>query len=291
MTACLISLSLFFFFSFPIGGCLPVYQWGDIGIGRRFSERHKKNKLTPSRVFFKRANGVSPPKRIEAVFAGGHSNFALDSDGMAWFWGPNNYGQGGRPSIDPSHLAVLVPEPILGLPPLSKVACATHHSLFLSRDGSGVFSCGRGEDGRLGHGDCKSSVVVPTLIAALSNLPHGDKVTDINAGECHSLATTKLGRMFSFGYGDLLQLGNGIEADVATPYLLKSKEIDEGGSKGLGRVIIQAAGGSQHSIILAVERTVAAPWTSGCQDRISDDTTNIAEAAAVAAVAAAPMAQ
>ena len=70
-----------------------VYQWGDIGIGRRFSDRHKKNKLTPSRVVFKRAGGVAPPKRIEQVFAGGHSNFALDSEGTAWFWGPNNYNQ------------------------------------------------------------------------------------------------------------------------------------------------------------------------------------------------------
>ena len=171
---------------------------------------------------------------------------------------------------------ILIPEPVQGLPALSKVACATHHSLFLARDGSAVYSCGRGEDGRLGHGDLKN-VVVPTLIAALSNLPDGDSVVDINCGECHSLVTTKLGRLYSFGYGDLLQLGNGVEADVPAPYLLQSKEIDEGGAKALGRAVVQAAGGAQHSIILTVERTKAAPWAAA----------SAASAAAPAAAAAA----
>jgi alpha-tubulin suppressor-like RCC1 family protein len=73
-----------------------VYQWGDIGIGRRFSDRHKKNKLTPSRVVFKSAGGRAAPKRIVSVFAGGHSTFALDEIGTAWFWGPNNYSQVGK---------------------------------------------------------------------------------------------------------------------------------------------------------------------------------------------------
>jgi len=64
-----------------------VYQWGDIGIGRRFSDRQKKNKLAPSRVAFKRSGGVAPPKKLTAVYAGGHSTFALDEQGTAWFWG------------------------------------------------------------------------------------------------------------------------------------------------------------------------------------------------------------
>ena len=73
-----------------------MYQWGDIGIGRRFNDRHKKNKLTPQRVTIKRAGGVVAPKRITAVYAGGHSTFAVDEQGQAWFWGPNNYNQSGR---------------------------------------------------------------------------------------------------------------------------------------------------------------------------------------------------
>lgn len=153
---------------------------------------------------------------------------------------------------------ILIPEPVQGLPPLRKVATATHHTLFLTRDGQ-VYSCGRGEDGRLGHGDGKN-YDSPKLIEALASLPHGDRIVDVNCGETHSLVTSAQGRLYSFGYGDLLQLGNGVEEDVMKPYCLQSKEIDEMGAAGLGRAVVQAAGGAQHSIILTVERTKPAPW-------------------------------
>jgi hypothetical protein len=101
---CCIPLFLFFCLSLSpildITFCFPVFQWGDIGIGRRFSDRQKKNKLTPSRVTFKRVGTNKPPKKIVSVYAGGHSTFALDEEGTAWFWGPNNYSQGGRSNPD-----------------------------------------------------------------------------------------------------------------------------------------------------------------------------------------------
>lgn len=154
----------------------------------------------------------------------------------------------------------LIPSPVPVVPALSKIACAMHHTLFLTRTGD-VYSVGRGEDGRLGHGDSKN-YATPTLIKSLSNLPGGDKIIDINVGECHSLCITEQGRMYSFGYGDLLQLGNGVEEDVAEPYLLTSKEMDEGGVNKMGRRIVQAAGGSQHTILLAVARSKPAPWAA-----------------------------
>lgn len=235
-----------------------VYQWGDIGIGRRFSDRKKKTKLQPSRVLFKKSGQTAAPKKIVKIFAGGHSSYALDENGVAWFWGPNNYHQSGLPNVDEDKLMILTPTPVLGLPPLTKVACASHHSLFLTKDGK-VYSTGRGEDGRLGHGDMENKEE-PTLIEDLANLDHDDKVIDINCGECHSFCITDQGRLYSFGYGDLLQLGNGVEEDVGEPYLVDGDELVKGGSKKLGRRVVQAAGGSQHSIILAVARTKKSPW-------------------------------
>jgi alpha-tubulin suppressor-like RCC1 family protein len=154
-------------------------------------------------------------------------------------------------------LTILIPSPVPGLPPLSKVACAEHHSLFLTRNNE-VYSVGRGEDGRLGHGDNKN-YETPTRIEYFNRLPNGDKVVDISVGECHSLIVTEQGHLYTFGYGDLLQLGQGIEQDESSPVLLTSKEIDEMGESGLGRAVVQAAGGAQHSIILTVARTKPAP--------------------------------
>ena len=168
--------------------------------------------------------------------------------------------QGGRSNPDKDDLTIRVPTPVPGLPQLAKVAAAEHHSLFLTHDGH-VYSVGRGEDGRLGHGDLKNYETA-TRIAALSNLPHGDRVVDIAAGECHSLVWTAQGRLYTFGYGDLLQLGQGVEQDEAAPVLLTSQQIDEGGEGGFGRKVVQAGGGSQHSVILTVARTQPAPWAA-----------------------------
>lgn len=70
---------------------LSVFQWGDIGIGRRFSDRKKKTKLTPSRVLFKKSGATPAPKKLVRVYAGGHCSYALDEHGQAWCFGPNNY--------------------------------------------------------------------------------------------------------------------------------------------------------------------------------------------------------
>jgi len=254
-----------------------VFQWGDIGIGRRFSDRTKKTKLAPRSVSFKKVAGVPAPKKIEAIYAGGHSCFALDKDGKAWFWGPNNYNQGGIINENKNELMILVPTPVPNLPPLSKIACATHHTLFLTRDHE-VYSVGRGEDGRLGHGDSKN-YETPRKIDALSpsTLGYGDKVVDINVGESHSFAVTQLGRVYSFGYGDLLQLGNGVEEDVATPYWVRSQQLDDAGEAKLGRQVVQASGGAQHSILLAVARKQPAPWA-----KPADGASNSSSSAAAA---------
>lgn len=130
-----------------------VYQWGDIGFGNRSSARNKKIKLVPSRVLFKKQASVKAPHVVN-VFAGGYSSFALDEDGTVWTWGPNNYSQTGIQGSDKS-LVVQIPTPVPNLPPIARVAAAQHHTLFLTKTGQ-VFSVGRGEDGRLGHGDGKN---------------------------------------------------------------------------------------------------------------------------------------
>jgi len=150
-----------------------------------------------------------------------------------------------------------------GISGITKIACAEHHSLFLCNDSS-VWSVGRGEDGRLGHGDLKNCEAITRILALdPAQLPHGDRVVDIAAGECHSLAVTQQGRLYAWGYGDLLQLGQGVEQDEPAPVLLTSQQIDEGGEHGLGRAVVQAAGGSQHSVILTVARTQPAPGKVG----------------------------
>lgn len=57
-----------------------VYQWGDIGLGRRSSDRKKKTKLRPRTVTLKKQGSVAKPE-VAAVFAGGATSFVVDRAG------------------------------------------------------------------------------------------------------------------------------------------------------------------------------------------------------------------
>lgn len=200
---------------------------------------------------FKRSGATQPPKRIARVYAGGHSSFAIDEAGVPWFWGANNWSQGGLKNPNKTDVMILTPTPVLGLPPIAQIASSDHHTLFLTRDGD-VYSTGRGDDGRLGHGDLETCET-PKRIEMLSALPHSDKVVSVSCGEAHSLVVTQLGRIYSFGYGDLLQLGNGVEEDVVAPLAVTCAPFDTEG--GFGRRVLHASGGSQHSLFLTVKRS------------------------------------
>jgi len=106
---------------------------------------------------------------------------------------------------------VLDPAPVLLPASLSEVASGNLHSLFLSSDG-GVWSCGAGWDGPLGHGD-ESSLSVPRPISALAAL----KIERIAAGGAHSLAISELGGLWSWGWGRYGQLGHGDECSHHVP--------------------------------------------------------------------------
>lgn len=223
-----------------------VYQWGDVSFGKRSSERFRNDKVLPSLVTFKKSKKHSKEDvKIVDVFAGGNSCFALTQSGKLWVWGPNNYGQTGIPrSVE--ELAVTQPLMIDGLDHVVQVAAASHHAYVLCKDHK-VYSFGRGHSFRLGHGDEKETDV-PLEIKFLSQLPDKDYVVSIGSGEAHGMAVTAHGALYTWGYGDLLQLGSGEMKDEPLPRQVKSQQLTE-----IKRKVVKVSGGSQHSCILAID--------------------------------------
>jgi len=228
-----------------------IYQWGDLGNGQRVSKRLKFTRLVPRTVTLK-GKGKSKPKAVK-VFCGGYSAFALDSTGKLWVWGPNNYGQCGVEAAEKGEgeekeLWVQMPT-LVNLPNEQKVVALSpsiHHTILCTEDGQ-VYAMGRGASGRLGTGtenDCQT----PTLLSGLSN----HKIVACGVGEVHSLAVADNGNLFSWGDGTLLQLGNGEEDDVLAPYHVQAQQLQK-----VGRKVLQADGGSQHSLILAADGGLA----------------------------------
>eukprot|EP00752_Nemacystus_decipiens_P005974 g5396.t1 len=125
-----------------------------------------------------------------------------------------------------------------GRVPVAAVACGTLHTLILTAVGT-VHSCGLGDYGRLGHGS-EDSLSRPTLIESLVS----ERITQIAAGQAHSVAVSWKGEAFTWGWGFQHVLGHGDELDRLEPTRLSipsaSGEPAVGGSESAGA----EAGGS-----------------------------------------------
>jgi len=114
-----------------------------------------------------------------------------------------------------------------------QLACGSGHTCVLTQDGE-VFTWGRGDDGRLGHGD-NGWKYVPRLVAALT----GQVVTQITCGSYHTAAVTNNGELFTWGGGMYGKLGHGSESGCSTPHRVE----------GLSSVHVRSvACGSRHTV-------------------------------------------
>ena len=76
--------------------------------------------------------------------------------------------------------------------------------------------------------------------------------TDIDCGTNHNLALSSTGDVYSWGYGDMLALGHGKEADEKQPRKIDMKKaIDERGRRTNSTYSVFAiSAGGQHSALL-----------------------------------------
>ncbi|MQM07717.1 hypothetical protein Taro_040559 [Colocasia esculenta] len=173
-------------------------------------------------------------ERVRLIAVGAFHNLALTEEGILWAWGNNEYGQLGTGDTQPRSQ----PIPVQGLSGLSLVdiAAGGWHSTALTDQGecslimspfgksseslhpygkmdlllnllfeawgSFVYAWGRGEHGRLGFGDDKSSRMVPQKVHLLA----GEDIVQFGRGD-H-------GRL---GYGRKVTTGHPMEVPIDIP--------------------------------------------------------------------------
>jgi len=86
------------------------------------------------------------------------------------------------------------------------VVAGGEHTLALAQDGR-VWAWGDGGSGRLGNNDPEETPKGTPVSAQFPVLPAGVKITQIAAGEAHSLALDKTGNVWAWGSGDHGQTG------------------------------------------------------------------------------------
>ncbi|KAI7741577.1 hypothetical protein M8C21_019854 [Ambrosia artemisiifolia] len=185
-------------------------------------------------------------EKVKLIAVGAFHNLALLEDGNLWVWGNNEYGQLGTGDTQPRSQ----PVPVQGLSDvkLVDVAAGGWHSTALTDEGE-VYGWGRGEHGRLGFGDDKSSKMVPQQVQLLA----GEDIIQVSCGGTHSVALTRDGCMFSFGRGDHGKLGYGRKVTTGhpseVPIDLPPPKNDDG--SGLGRWCAKyVACGGRHTLAI-----------------------------------------
>ncbi|CCW66914.1 unnamed protein product [Phytomonas sp. Hart1] len=101
---------------------------------------------------------------------------------------------------------------------ICEVSCGAEHTLLLSAALNGVYSCGRGHCGQLGHRQC----AIPLQpVFRLIPLSFGLPIRQILGAGHHSFFLTRTGRLFGFGENQAGQLGIGLTSNVFTPTPVK----------------------------------------------------------------------
>jgi hypothetical protein len=156
--------------------------------------------------------------------------------GEAYLWGSGKDGRIGIGSEESQSSPVSLMEESGFF--LTSLVCGYHHSAAITEKGE-LFTWGRGVFGQLGHGN-HESYSVPMPVSALSQVP----ILQVSCGWQHSLALSHSGQVYSWGYGDDGQLGQGSTQDYITPTVLP----------GLRDVaVVRVACGHSHSGCIAAE--------------------------------------
>lgn len=135
------------------------------------------------------------------VFASYYYSAALTTSGQVYTWGSGEFGRLGYIENKKQSQPRLLKE--LSGHNITKVSLGYYHAAAVSDQGL-VFTWGRGINGQLGHGSILNEDSV-RLVSALSTVT----ILDIACGESHSLALSKSGEVYTWGGGQLGQLGHG----------------------------------------------------------------------------------
>ena len=201
---------------------------------------------------------------ISQVSGGSDHSIFLDTNGLVYSCGEGNFGRLGNGNVYSSdkYTPTLIENYIDSNGTsinytnitITQISAGNGYSIFLDNNGY-VYSCGEGNFGRLGHGDTTTTVYTPTLIQTFTD-SNGDinytniAITQISAGEGHSLFLDTNGYVYSCGYGDG-RVGHGSNGHKYTPTLIENYIDSNGTSINYTNItILQISATIDHSIFL-----------------------------------------
>jgi len=184
--------------------------------------------------------------QIVMVAAGGSHSVALGAEGRVWTWGEGMLGQLGHNNGEDRLVPMQLAGEALGGAAAVLVAAGALHTVAVTREGE-LWVWGFGGYGQLGLGD-GANRLAPTLVGAEEGF--GElQVLSVACGYFHTLAVTKDGALWTFGWGEDCALGHNDRTTRLVPTRIEAQHF--GNAK-----IVSTAGGRSHSAAVTEEGTL-----------------------------------
>ena len=188
-----------------------AYSWGANNWGQ-LGDGSTTRRISPVAVD---VSGVLAGKQLVQVAAGSEFSMAIDSNGVLFAWGLNNYGQLGDNSLTNRSLPVVVDmSTALDGRNISSISLGYRSTLALDDSGL-VHGWGLDSSGLLGTG-LGNSVRAPILVVPAGDLT-GKTIQATAFGYNHTLFIDSDGLVYAAGQNSSRQLGDGTTTDAASP--------------------------------------------------------------------------
>ena len=250
-------------FSLAVGSDGNAYAWGSNGSGQ-LGDGTNTTRSTPVMVKTPDRNTYPDlPKDFTylQVSTGANHSLAIGSDGNAYAWGWNYYGQLGDGTTTTRYTPVRVKTPDRNTyPDLPKdftylqVSTGEWYSLALGSDGN-TYAWGYNGSGQLGDGTTTTRYT-PVRVKtpdrkAYPDLPKDFTYVQVSAGWMHSLALGSDGNAYAWGYNYFGQLGDGTSSNYRyTPVRVKTPDRNTYPDLPKDFTYLQVSAGEQDSLAL-----------------------------------------
>ncbi|MBH9981121.1 MULTISPECIES: InlB B-repeat-containing protein [Bifidobacterium] len=207
-------------------------------------------------------------------------SLAVGSDGNAYAWGSNQYGQLGDGTTADRATPVMVKKPA-GVPTdftYVQVAAGGYHSLAIGSDGY-TYAWGLNWAGQLGNNTSGGYMTAPVRVCD-PNSPYdaskGLKAIQVSAGHDYSLAIGSNGYEYGWGWNGLGQLGGIINSNTSNPNPIPMQVLLDPNDASTGLKTMQISAGDSHSLAIDQDGSVWA-WGFNYHGEIGNSINNSME--------------
>ena len=236
-----------------------VYAWGN-GSSGQLGNGSTSNSSTPSLVNF---TGLLSGETIQQVSGGAYHSISVTTSGRIYAWGYNGNGElGDGTTINRSSPKLISLTGLQDGETVQMVVAGSYHSLALTTNNR-IYTWGANGYGQLGSGTFLNRIT-PTVIA-FTGLQGGETIQQISAGNFHFLVLTSTGRLFTWGYNESGQLGNGSASNSSSPTLVNFTGLLS------GETLQHVGAGAYHSFVVTSTGRLFA-WGFNGSGQLGDNT-------------------